>query len=83
MIPGKAADADVTMVFKDVATGLEAGRRMMTSRLDPLVIRMYDPHSTGLLVKRVLVTVPAPAKGDLYWRVTDGRALARGLDGDP
>ncbi len=42
------------LLFKDVATGLEAGRRMMTSRLDPLVIRMYDPHSTGLLVKRVL-----------------------------
>ncbi len=42
------------VLFRDVATGLEAGRRMMTSRLDPLVIRMYDPHSTGLLVKRVL-----------------------------
>jgi alkyldihydroxyacetonephosphate synthase len=42
------------LVFKDVATALEAGRRVMTSRLDPLVIRMYDPHSTALLVKRVL-----------------------------
>jgi alkyldihydroxyacetonephosphate synthase len=42
------------MLFKDVASGLEAGRRMMVDRLDPLVIRMYDPHSTGLLVKRVL-----------------------------
>lgn len=42
------------LLFKDVASGLEAGRRMMTSRLDPLVIRMYDPHSTALLVKRVL-----------------------------
>jgi alkyldihydroxyacetonephosphate synthase len=42
------------LLFKDVATGIEAGRRMMTSRLDPLVIRMYDPHSTSLLVKRVL-----------------------------
>jgi alkyldihydroxyacetonephosphate synthase len=42
------------MLFKDVATGLEAGRRMMVQRLDPLVIRMYDPHSTGLLVKKVL-----------------------------
>ena len=42
------------LLFKDVATGIEAGRRMMTSRLDPLVIRMYDPHSTALLVKRVL-----------------------------
>lgn len=42
------------LLFKDVATGLEAGRRLMTTRLDPLVIRMYDPHSTALLVKRVL-----------------------------
>ncbi|MEO7191875.1 MAG: FAD-binding oxidoreductase [Vicinamibacterales bacterium] len=42
------------MLFKDVASGLEAGRRMMVDRLDPLVIRMYDPHSTGLLVKKVL-----------------------------
>lgn len=42
------------MLFPDVATGLEAGRRMMVDRLDPLVIRMYDPHSTASLVKRVL-----------------------------
>jgi alkyldihydroxyacetonephosphate synthase len=42
------------LLFKDVATGLEAGRRMMVERLDPLVIRMYDPHSTVTLVKRVL-----------------------------
>jgi alkyldihydroxyacetonephosphate synthase len=42
------------LLFKDVATGLEAGRRMMVNRLDPLVIRMYDPHSTASLVKRVL-----------------------------
>ncbi len=42
------------VLFPDVATGVEAGRRMMVDRLDPLVIRMYDPHSTGLLVKRVL-----------------------------
>jgi alkyldihydroxyacetonephosphate synthase len=42
------------MLFGDVRTGLEAGRRMMVDRLDPLVIRMYDPHSTASLVKRVL-----------------------------
>jgi alkyldihydroxyacetonephosphate synthase len=42
------------LLFEDVASGLEAGRRMMVNRLDPLVIRMYDPHSTGMLVKRVL-----------------------------
>ncbi|MGH9340253.1 MAG: FAD-binding oxidoreductase [Acidobacteriota bacterium] len=42
------------MLFKDIATGLEAGRRMMLERLNPLVIRMYDPSSTGSLVKEVL-----------------------------
>jgi alkyldihydroxyacetonephosphate synthase len=42
------------LLFEDVTSGLEAGRRMMVDRLDPLVIRMYDPHSTASLVKRVL-----------------------------
>jgi alkyldihydroxyacetonephosphate synthase len=42
------------VLFNDVESGLEAGRQMMVQRLDPLVIRMYDPHSTGMLVKRVL-----------------------------
>ncbi len=42
------------MLFENVAVGLEAGRRMIVDRLDPLVIRMYDPHSTASLVKRVL-----------------------------
>jgi alkyldihydroxyacetonephosphate synthase len=42
------------LLFKDVATGLEAGRQLMVQRLDPLVIRMYDEHSTASLVKRVL-----------------------------
>jgi alkyldihydroxyacetonephosphate synthase len=42
------------ILFKDIAQGLEFGRRLMVNRLDPLVIRMYDPHSTASLVKRVL-----------------------------
>jgi alkyldihydroxyacetonephosphate synthase len=42
------------LLFKDVATGLEVGRRLMVERLDPLVIRMYDQHSTASLVKKVL-----------------------------
>lgn len=42
------------LLFNDVSTGLEAGRRLMVERLDPLVIRMYDQHSTASLVKRVL-----------------------------
>ena len=42
------------LLFKDIATGLEVGRRLMVERLDPLVIRMYDQHSTASLVKRVL-----------------------------
>lgn len=42
------------LLFQDVATGLEAGRQLMVNRLDPLVIRMYDQHSTASLVKKVL-----------------------------
>lgn len=32
--------------FPDVATGLEAGRRIMTRRLDPTVVRLYDAAAT-------------------------------------
>jgi len=42
------------LLFNDVGTGLEAGRRLMVEGLNPLVIRMYDQHSTASLVKRVL-----------------------------
>jgi len=41
-------------LFKDLETGLEAGRSIMTSRLRPCVIRLYDPPSTQRFVKGVL-----------------------------
>jgi len=42
------------VLFEDVAAALEAGRRLMTRRLNPTVIRLYDPNSTASLVKHVL-----------------------------
>ena len=33
---------------------LEAGRRIMTDRLHPCVLRLYDQASTTSLLKRVL-----------------------------
>jgi alkyldihydroxyacetonephosphate synthase len=43
-----------SFLFKDVWGGLEAGRRIMTARIRPLVIRLYDEVSTVKQVKRVL-----------------------------
>jgi alkyldihydroxyacetonephosphate synthase len=42
------------VLFDDLAQALEAGRRVMTQRLDPMVIRLYDMPSTKKVVKRVL-----------------------------
>ena len=42
------------VLFDDLANALEAGRRLMTRRLTPLVIRLYDPSSTASLVREVL-----------------------------
>ena len=42
------------MLFEDLPQALEAGRRIMTQRLDPLVVRLYDPPSTKKMIKRVL-----------------------------
>lgn len=42
------------LLFEDLAKALEAGRRIMTARLQPTVIRLYDPASTASLIKRVL-----------------------------
>jgi alkyldihydroxyacetonephosphate synthase len=41
-------------LFEDVRQGLEAGRRMMTRRLHPCTIRLYDASSSERIVKRVL-----------------------------
>jgi alkyldihydroxyacetonephosphate synthase len=42
------------MLFDDLSRALEAGRRIMVYRLQPIVLRLYDPNSTATLVKRVL-----------------------------
>ena len=41
-------------VFKDLHAAMEAGREIMTSRLRPSVIRVYDEAETQRLIKRVL-----------------------------
>ncbi|MCC6803309.1 MAG: FAD-binding oxidoreductase [Anaerolineae bacterium] len=41
-------------LFPDVTTGLEAGRRIMTDRLEPSVIRVYDEASTATRIKSIL-----------------------------
>jgi alkyldihydroxyacetonephosphate synthase len=42
------------VLFDDLGKALEAGRRIMTSRLQPTVLRLYDQASTATLIKRVL-----------------------------
>lgn len=58
------------LLFDDLSNALEAGRRMMTRRLDPLVIRLYDPKSTASRVKKIL--------GYEF----DGAYMVLGFDGD-
>lgn len=41
-------------LFDDIRNGLEAGRRIMTKRLKPCTIRLYDENSTQRIVKTVL-----------------------------
>jgi alkyldihydroxyacetonephosphate synthase len=41
-------------LFDDIRKGLEAGRRIMTKRLKPCTIRLYDERSTQKFIKRVL-----------------------------
>ncbi|MBU1934479.1 FAD-binding oxidoreductase [Patescibacteria group bacterium] len=43
-----------SFLFSNLADGLEAGRRIMTARIRPMVIRVYDEESTVKQVKRVL-----------------------------
>lgn len=43
-----------SFLFSDLSNGLEAGRRIMTARLHPAVIRLYDEVSTVKQVQRVL-----------------------------
>lgn len=58
------------LLFDDIGKGIEAGRRMMLSRLEPTVIRLYDKKSTLSQVKKVL--------GYEF----DGAYMVIGFDGD-
>jgi alkyldihydroxyacetonephosphate synthase len=42
------------VLFDNLSNALEAGRQMMTRRLQPMVIRLYDEESTTTHVKHVL-----------------------------
>ncbi len=59
------------VLFDDLSKALEAGRLMMTRRLEPFVIRLYDPNSTVSQVKKIL--------GYDY----HGSYVVIGFDGDP
>jgi alkyldihydroxyacetonephosphate synthase len=59
------------VLFDNLSNALEAGRRLMTRRLDPMVIRLYDPASTGSQVKHVL------------GYELEGAYMVIGWDGDP
>lgn len=59
------------LLFDDLSNALEAGRLMMTRRLQPFVIRLYDKESTASRVKKIL--------GYEY----EGAYMVLGFDGDP
>jgi alkyldihydroxyacetonephosphate synthase len=59
------------LIFQDTRSAIEAGRRLMQHRLQPFVIRMYDPNSTRSLIKQTL---------DLD---LEGSYVVIGFDGDP
>ena len=59
------------ILFDDLSDALEAGRKIMTRRLNPFVIRLYDPESTRSRVKKIL--------GYEY----EGAYMVMGFDGDP
>lgn len=59
------------LLFPNTKGAIEAGRRLMQNRLQPFVIRMYDPNSTRSLIKQTLEL-------DL-----EGSYLVIGFDGDP
>ena len=59
------------VLFDDITRALEAGRLMMTRRLDPMVIRLYDPNSTASLVRNTLGLE------------LEGGYMVIGFDGDP
>ncbi len=62
---------EATVQLDYLPAALEAGRLMMTRRLDPFVIRLYDQASTASQVKKIL--------GYEF----DGAYMVIGFDGDP
>lgn len=58
-------------LFGDLRKALDAGRRIMTHRLRPCTLRLYDPASTRKFVQRVLNLS------------VEGSLLVTGCDGDP
>ncbi|MGD8585160.1 MAG: FAD-binding oxidoreductase [Chloroflexota bacterium] len=58
------------VLFDDLNKALEAGRLIMTRRLDPFVIRLYDPNSTRSRVRKIL------------GYALDGAYMVMGFDGD-
>ncbi len=59
------------LLFDDLNDALEAGRQIMTRRLDPFVIRLYDPDSTRSRVRKIL------------GYELEGAYMVIGFDGDP
>ena len=59
------------VLFDDLRKAIEAGRQIMTRRLDPFVIRLYDPRSTASRVKKIL------------GYELEGAYMVIGFDGDP
>jgi alkyldihydroxyacetonephosphate synthase len=59
------------VLFDDLSKALEAGRRIMTNRFEPFVIRLYDPDSTRSRVKKIL------------GYELEGAYMVMGFDGDP
>lgn len=59
------------LLFDSLGDALEAGRLIMTRRLDPMVIRLYDPQSTASRVKKIL------------GYELEGAYMVIGFDGDP
>jgi alkyldihydroxyacetonephosphate synthase len=59
------------LLFENLSDAIEAGRQIMTRRLDPMVIRLYDPASTASRVKAIV------------GYVLEGAYMVIGFDGDP
>ena len=59
------------VLFNDLTQAIEAGRQIMTRRLDPFVIRLYDPQSTASRIRKIL------------GYELEGAYMVLGFDGDP